>query len=153
MREGKFPSLIITIYPVSSAYIISPPFFRTTSFSLIFIWPLLASSHLPDLISFFTIPLFLSPDAISLSPSMVNRGYAHPDKLDHAAYHHDQYETDPARTERSLLASAGLDNKIYVWFPATGDKYREYELDPTSSQVRHRLWRHMCPDLMTSYFM
>ena len=36
----------------------------------------------------------------------------------------------------ALLATAGLDDKIYMWYPETGDIYKEYELDPQiDSQV------------------
>ena len=36
----------------------------------------------------------------------------------------------------ALLATAGLDDKIYIWHPETGDIYKEYDLDPQiDSQV------------------
>ena len=34
-----------------------------------------------------------------------------------------------AKFPTALLAAAGLDNKIYVWYPETGEPYKEYELD------------------------
>ena len=37
----------------------------------------------------------------------------------------------------ALLATAGLDEKIFMWYPETGDIYKEYELDrQIDSQVR-----------------
>ena len=39
----------------------------------------------------------------------------------------------------ALLATAGLDDKIYIWYPETGDIYKEYDLDPQiDSQVNLR---------------
>ena len=48
-----------------------------------------------------------------------------------------------AKFPSALLATAGLDDKIFIWYPETGDIYKEYDLDPKhDSQVNNFIYKY-----------